>query len=152
MKHLAHQGIPCPGSAGGPRDHPQVAGKPAAMARKLAGKSQLAPQAVHCTAVGNAGAHAPGRARLRSASNPICGPALVERDRAVVLPLHWPEQVPVAIRAGLPEQCGRQQRYATRCRAAYIHADLFRDNVMFGASGSPAASTFISRGDDLPGC
>lgn len=62
MKHLAQRGIPVPEPVAAPtniRNGPrqgdlllQVKGKPAAVVNKLQGKSQLAPQAVHCAAVG----------------------------------------------------------------------------------------------------
>ena len=54
MKHLAHGGIPVPDPAADKSGDIllSVAGKPAAVVNKLRGKSQLAPQAVHCAAVG----------------------------------------------------------------------------------------------------
>ena len=55
MKHLAHKGIPVPdprANAAGDILH-TVCGKPAAVVNRLAGRSQLAPQAVHCAAVGD---------------------------------------------------------------------------------------------------
>ena len=54
MKHLAHGGIPVPEPRAdkyGEILH-TVAGKPAAVVSKLRGKSQLAPEPVHCAAVG----------------------------------------------------------------------------------------------------
>jgi homoserine kinase type II len=54
MKHLAHAGIPVPDPQAdkhGAILH-TVAGKPAALATKLRGKSQLAPEPAHCAAVG----------------------------------------------------------------------------------------------------
>ena len=54
MKHLASRGIPVPDPAAN-RDGDilfTLKGKPAAVVNKLAGKSQLQPQAAHCAAVG----------------------------------------------------------------------------------------------------
>ena len=54
MKHLAHGGVPVPdprADKNGDILH-TVCGKPAAVVNKLRGKSQLAPQGVHCAAVG----------------------------------------------------------------------------------------------------
>ena len=54
MKHLAHMGIPVPdprANKAGDILH-TVCGKPAAVVNRLAGRSQLAPEAVHCAAVG----------------------------------------------------------------------------------------------------
>ena len=51
-------------------------------------------------------------------------------------------------RAGLPAAARRLAGLRRRCRAAPIHADLFRDNVMFdehaATTGSPASSTSTS--------
>ena len=67
MKHLAHGGIPVPSRVVtnyGEILH-TVAGKPAAVVSKLRGKSQLAPEPVHCAAVGAMLARMPpGGARL----------------------------------------------------------------------------------------
>ena len=74
MKHLAHKGIPVPDPQAdresGDILH-QVCGKPAAIVQKLAGKSQLAPAAVHCEAVGAmlARMHLAGRDYERSQPN-----------------------------------------------------------------------------------
>src|SRR3989344_3682443 len=54
MKHLAHGGVPVPdprADKNGDILH-TVCGKPAAVVNKLRGKSQLAPQGVHCAAAG----------------------------------------------------------------------------------------------------
>ena len=54
MKHLAGQGIPVPDPAAdsaGDVLH-TVCGKPAAVVNRLQGRSQLAPEPVHCAAVG----------------------------------------------------------------------------------------------------
>ena len=56
MRHLAQKGIAVPAphaNAAGQILH-TVAGKPAALVDKLQGSSQLAPQAVHCAAMGQA--------------------------------------------------------------------------------------------------
>lgn len=65
MKHLAHGGVPVPdprADKNGDILH-TVCGKPAAVVNKLRGKSQLAPQGVHCAAVGTmlASMHLAGR-------------------------------------------------------------------------------------------
>ena len=85
MKHLAARGIPVPdpaATASGEILH-TLQGKPAAVVDKLRGKSELAPGVAHCAGGGrHAGAHAPGRARLRHEPAQPARPALVERDRA----------------------------------------------------------------------
>jgi hypothetical protein len=86
MKHLAHGGVPVPDPrVRQKRRHPahRVQGKPAAVVNKLRGKSQLAPRACHCAAVGTmlARMHLAGRDFDRQPAQPA-RPALVERDGA----------------------------------------------------------------------
>jgi len=134
MKHLAHAGIPVPDPQAdkhGAILH-TVAGKPAALATKLRGKSQLAPEPAHCAAVGAmlARMHLAGRSYERRQPN-LRG-----------LPW-WNETVPVVlphIGAGQAALLTSELAYQNHVAAssAYaalprgpIHADLFRDNVMF---------------------
>lgn len=142
MKHLAHAGIPVPdpqADSHGEILH-QVAGKPAALATKLRGKSQLAPQAVHCAAVGQllARMHLAGRDYDRQQPNLRALP-------------WWNETVPVVLphigaaqAALLQSELAYQNHVAASSAYAAlpcgpIHADLFRDNVMF-------------EGEELTGC
>ena len=142
MKHLAHGGIPVPdpqADSHGEILH-QVAGKPAALATKLRGKSQLAPQAVHCAAVGQllARMHLAGRDYDRQQPNLRALP-------------WWNETVPVVLphigaaqAALLQSELAYQNHVAASSAYAAlpcgpIHADLFRDNVMF-------------EGEELTGC
>ena len=56
MKHLAQAGIPVPDPQSETRSGDillKLCGKPAAVVNRLAGKSELAPQAAHCAAVGH---------------------------------------------------------------------------------------------------
>ena len=142
MKHLAHAGIPVPdpqADSHGEILH-QVAGKPAALATKLRGKSQLAPQAAHCAAVGSmlARMHLAGRDYDRQQPNLRALP-------------WWNETVPVVLphigaaqAALLQSELAYQNHVAASSAYAAlpcgpIHADLFRDNVMF-------------EGEELTGC
>ena len=134
MKHLAHGGVPVPdprADKNGDILH-TVCGKPAAVVNKLRGKSQLAPQGAHCAAVGTmlARMHLAGRDFERRQPN-LRG-----------LPW-WNETVPVVLPHLTPEQAdllGAELAYQNHIAAssAYtalprgpVHADLFRDNVMF---------------------
>ena len=134
MRHLAHAGIPVPepqADARGEILH-SVCGKPAAVVNKLHGRSQLAPQAVHCAAVGAmlAPMHLAGQGFERQQPN-LRG-----------LPW-WNETVPVVLAHLDAEQAALLQSelaYQNHIAAssAYtalprgpVHADLFRDNVMF---------------------
>ena len=135
MKHLAHKGIPVPDPQAdresGDILH-QVCGKPAAIVQKLAGKSQLAPAAVHCEAVGAmlARMHLAGRDYERSQPN-LRGLPWWNETVPVVLP-YLQEAQSALLRAELAYQnhVAASSSYAALPRGP-VHADLFRDNVMF---------------------
>ena len=134
MKHLAHAGIPVPDPQGdkhGAILH-TVAGKPAALATKLRGKSQLAPAATHCAAVGAmlARMHLAGRGYERQQPN-LRGLPWWNETVPVVLP-HIDEAQAALLRSELAYQnhVAASSGYAALPRGP-IHADLFRDNVMF---------------------
>ena len=134
MKHLAHAGIPVPDPQAdkyGGILH-TVAGKPAALATKLRGKSQLAPEPVHCTAVGAmlARMHLAGHSYERHQPN-LRGLPWWNETVPVVLPYIGPEQAAL-LQSELAYQnhVAASSAYAALPRGP-IHADLFRDNVMF---------------------
>lgn len=134
MKHLAQGGVPVPdprADQGGVILH-SVCGKPAAVVNKLRGSSELAPQGAHCAAVGRM------LARMHLAG---CG---FERHQPNLRGLQWwNDTVPVvlphvdAARAALLRSELAYQNHVA-ASAAYaalprgpVHADLFRDNVLF---------------------
>ena len=134
MKHLAHAGIPVPdprANKAGDILH-TVCGKPAAVVNRLAGRSQLAPEAVHCAAVGSmlARMHLAGRNYDRQQPN-LRGLPWWNETVPVVLPHIDPEQAAL-LRAELAYQnhIAASSAYAALPRGP-VHADLFRDNVMF---------------------
>jgi homoserine kinase type II len=148
MQHLARKGIAVPE----PRADVQgeilfsLKGKPAALVDKLAGRHQLAPDVHHCEQVGAM------LARMHLAGQDFA----LQQPNLRGLPW-WNETVPVVLpflaedqRALLSEELAYQQ--ALQASAAYatlprgpIHADLFRDNVMFSL---PAAEeTHPAAGD-----
>jgi homoserine kinase type II len=134
MKHLAARGIPVPDPAadqGGDVLH-TLCGKPAAVVNKLAGKSQLAPDAVHCAAVGDmlARMHLAGQDYNRNQPN-LRGLAWWNETIPVVLP-HLDAAQASLIRSELAYQnhIAAGSLYAALPRGP-VHADLFRDNVMF---------------------
>ncbi|NMM78819.1 homoserine kinase [Acidovorax sp. SRB_14] len=134
MRHLAHAGIPVPDPQ--PDKHGSilhsVCGKPAAVVNRLRGHSQLAPGAVHCTAVGDmlARMHLAGRSFERQQPN-LRGLPWWNETVPVVLPHASPEQAAL-LRAELAYQnhIAASSAYAALPRGP-VHADLFRDNVMF---------------------
>jgi homoserine kinase type II len=134
MKHLAGQGIPVPDPAAD-RDGDilhTMNGKPAAVVNKLAGKSQLQPQDVHCAAVGNmlARMHLAGADYNRSQRN-LRGLPWWNDTVPVVLPYLEDAQATL-LRSELAYQnhIASSAAYAALPRGP-VHADLFRDNVMF---------------------
>jgi homoserine kinase type II len=142
MKHLALRGIPVPEPQAIPSsvnaENPdgeilhKVCGKPAAVVDKLRGKSELAPEAAHCAAVGDmlARMHLAGRDYPRHQPN-LRGLAWWNQTVPVVLP-HVNEAQAALLRSELAFQnhVAASSSYAALPRGA-IHADLFRDNVMF---------------------
>jgi homoserine kinase type II len=134
MKHLAQRGIPVPdpaADANGDILH-TVAGKPAALVNKLAGGHELAPTADHCAQVGAmlARMHLAGRDYNRQQPN-LRGLPWWNETVPVVLPFLEPAQATL-LRAELAYQnhIAASAAYAALPRGP-IHADLFRDNVMF---------------------
>ncbi|MBM3386295.1 MAG: homoserine kinase [Betaproteobacteria bacterium] len=134
MKHLATKGIPVPDPAAN-RDGDilhTVSGKPAAVVNKLSGTSQLAPEPVHCAAVGEmlARMHLAAQDYPRHQSN-LRGLPWWNETVPVVLPHLKPEQAAL-LRAELAYQ--NHIAAGSACAAlprGPVHADLFRDNVMF---------------------
>ena len=135
MKHLAQAGIPVPDPQSETRSGDillKVCGKPTAIVNKLAGKSQLAPQPVHCAAVGEmlARMHLAGQDYNRHQPN-LRGLPWWNETVPVVLP-HLVEEAAAMLRAELAYQnhIAASPAYAALPRGP-VHADLFRDNVMF---------------------
>ena len=142
MKHLARRGIPVPEPQAQPgtatTDNPEgqllhtVQGKPAAVVDKLRGHSDLQPGAAHCADVGEmlARMHLAARDYPRTQPN-LRGLAWWNETVPVVLPFLEPAQSQL-LRSELAFQnhIAEGSSYAALPRGA-IHADLFRDNVMF---------------------
>lgn len=134
MKHLAQHGIPVPDPAAdrnGDILH-TLCGKPAALVNKLEGRHELAPGPEHCAQVGAmlARMHLAGRDYNRRQPN-LRGLAWWNETVPVVLPFLAPEQAAL-LRSELAFQnhVAASSAYAALPRGP-VHADLFRDNVMF---------------------
>jgi homoserine kinase type II len=134
MQHLAERGIPVPApqaGAGGKLLF-SVAGKPAAVVTRLPGSHRLAPDAAHCAQVGAmlARMHVAGSSFGLQQPH-LRGLAWWGQTVPVVLPFVTPEQA--ALLSGelaFQQQLGASPEAAALPRGP-IHADLFRDNVMF---------------------
>lgn len=151
MKHLAEKGIPVPNPAAnsdGDILH-TLCDKPAAVVNRLLGKSQLTPDVVHCAAVGAmmARMHLAGEDYNRSQPN-LRGLAWWNDTVTVVLPYLEEDQARL-----LQSELAFQNHIAQG--AAYqalpkgpVHADLFRDNVMFEGEKLTGFFDFYFAGND----
>lgn len=134
MKHLAMCGISVPNPAADARGQllHRLKGKPAAVVNKLRGHSELAPTAIHCAGVGDmlARLHLSGLDYPRHQPN-LRGLAWWNETVPVVLPFLDEDQ-----RSLILSELAYQNHVAatssyTSLPRGVIHADLFRDNVMF---------------------
>ena len=151
MKHLAQSGIPVPDPAAN-RDGDilhSVNGKPAAVVNRLRGKSELAPGVAHCAAVGDmlARMHLAGRSFQREQPN-LRGLPWWNDTVPVVLP-HLDVAQATLLRAELAFQnhVAASPAYAALPRGP-VHADLFRDNVMFDGAELTGFFDFYFAGVD----
>jgi len=151
MKHLAERGIPVPNPAANQDGDIllTLCDKPAAVVNRLLGKSQLAPDADHCAAVGAmmARMHLAGEDFNRSQPN-LRGLAWWNNTVPVVLPYLDKDQASL-----LQSELAYQNHIAQG--AAYqalpkgpVHADLFRDNVMFDGEKLTGFFDFYFAGND----
>ena len=134
MKHLAQRGIPVPdpqADASGELLH-SLYGKPAAVVNRLNGGHEMAPCADHCTQVGGmlARMHLAGLDYPRQHAN-LRGLAWWQETVPVVLPfLTEAQRELIDSELNFQLALSRTAAYGALPRGP-IHADLFRDNVMF---------------------
>ncbi|MEO7403854.1 MAG: homoserine kinase [Burkholderiales bacterium] len=130
MRHLAAHALPCPApfatSAG--QLFILLKGKPAALVSRLAGSSVLAPNAAHCAAVGAtlAQMHVAGSDYTTLHENPR-GPKWWHATAPKVMPFLDAERQAL-LTTELAQQASHRSDDLPR---GPIHADLFRDNVLF---------------------
>ena len=134
MRHLAARSIPVPDPqadvAGEILHH--LLGKPAAVVTRLPGSHRLAPDAAHCAAVGAvlARMHLAG-SDYQGAQPHLRGLAWWVETVPLVLPyLSQQQRELIASELSFQQQLAASAAYAGLPRGV-IHADLFRDNVMF---------------------
>ena len=148
MKHLAQRGIPVPEPQAAPAaaGHSEpgdilhsLKGKPAAVVNLLRGRSELAPTPVHCAVVGEmlARMHLAGQDYPRQQAN-LRGLAWWNDTVPVVLPYLRPDQTRLILsELAYQNHVAASSAYRALPRGP-VHADLFRDNVLFDSeSGSP---------------
>ena len=138
MKHLAERGIPVPGPKANTSADAQSAilhqlkGKPAAVVDRLPGQHPLAPTPLQCSRVGAmlARLHLAGQSFRMHQPN-LRGLDWWEVTVPQVLPFMAPAQQRLMSRElAFQQQVAKSAAYGALPRGP-IHADLFRDNVMF---------------------
>ena len=151
MHHLAARGIPVPDpmpDRAGQTLH-TLKGKPAALVTRLKGSSQLRPSPQHCAQVGH------WLARMHLAANDYTGtqPNLRGLDwQAHTIPAILP-YLTAQQHALITTELAHQTRiaaspgYAALPRSA-VHADLFRDNVLFDGDVLSGVFDFYFAGVD----
>ncbi|GGB90686.1 homoserine kinase [Pseudoduganella buxea] len=134
MRHLAGHGVLVPEPV--PNHDGQLCvplhGKPAAIVSKLEGSSQMDPQPVHCAAVGDmlARMHLAGRDFPLHQPN-LRGIAWWHETAPAVLP-HLPEAQVQLLRSEIHfQEAFHGSDLYKRLQQGPVHADLFRNNVMF---------------------
>jgi homoserine kinase type II len=130
MGHLAGHDVPCPRPIRNGRDEAlgELNGKPAALMTCLPGAAVMQPQAHHCAEVGRVlgRMHQAGRGFGDGPDNPR-GPAWWRTTAPQVMSfLDAPRQA--LLEAELRFQAGEDRQTLPR---GPVHADLFRDNVLF---------------------
>jgi homoserine kinase type II len=147
MAHLSSHGIPCPRPIADLDNCflGELKGKPAGLVSRLPGQAQSRPEVVHCAQVGKMLAHM----HLAGKSYP----ATIENPRG---PHWWALTAPKVMRfLSLEEQALLQEemRFQASHRAAHlprgvVHADLFRDNVLFSDTDIGGVIDFYFAGAD----
>lgn len=147
QEHLAVRGLPCPRplADGGGRRWRSLAGKPAALLTCLPGSAVDAPSLAQCRAVGRLLAELHGAAGDFPAppANP-CGADWCRETGAALLPLLDADEAALladelAFQAGI-DRAGLPQ--------GVIHADLFRDNVLWTGEQASGVLDFYFAGAD----
>ncbi len=130
MAHLARHGIPCPAPVASRHNSflGELNGKPACIVSRLAGRSELSPGAEHCGSVGEM----LGQMHLAGQSFK----ARMENPRGAA----WRRQAAHDVRRFLSQQdqsllddeiAFHETRTLAGLPRGVVHADLFRDNVLF---------------------
>jgi len=138
MKHLAHHGIPVPDPVANSDGDILLTleGKPAAVVNRLMGRSELAPTPQHCQAVGDmlARMHLAGKDYNRHQPN-LRGLTWWNETVPVVLPfLNASQSSLIQSELAFQNHTANASAYVALPRGP-VHADLFRDNVMFEGKG-----------------
>jgi homoserine kinase type II len=147
MGHLAKSGLPCPLPA---RNHQgalfsDLKGKPASVVSRLAGKSIMQPSEVHCRAMGamTAKLHLAAADYPPTQDNPR-GPKWWVRVAPQVMPF-LPADEQGMLKDELEVQFSHRLEPLPR---GVVHADLFRDNILFDGDEIGGVIDFYFAGAD----
>jgi homoserine kinase type II len=141
MKHLASHGVPVPDPVANAKGDLlyTVNGKPATVVNRLKGKSELTPTPAHCAAVGAMLAHMHLAGQSFDMAQPnLRGLPWCNETVPVITP-YLPHPLVDLLHSELAYQnhVAVSPAYAALPRGP-VHADLFRDNVMFASTDAPA--------------
>lgn len=149
MDHLATRGIPCPAPVANRHDQHLacLGGKPAVIVSRLEGRSERSPNVAQCAAVGSM------LAELHLTAGSCPDPLPHQRGT------EWCAQVASEIEHHLDDDDARLLRDEVHHQQAsrpdalprgVVHADLFRDNVLFSGDRISGVLDFYFAGvDDL---
>ncbi len=151
MRHLAEQGIPVPAPVPNADGELVVTlhGKPAIIVSRLSGASQLDPQPAHCAEVGTmlARMHLAGRDFALNQPN-LRGLDWITATAPTVMPLiSEPEAALLRNEVAYQTDFAGTATYAALARGP-VHADLFRNNVMFEGERLTGCFDFYFAGVD----
>lgn len=130
MSHLARHAIPCPSPVANRHNQflSELNGKPACIVSRLSGKSLIHPEVIHCAAIGEMLGRLHNAARDFAETMPNSHDA-IWRARAAqqVTPFLSPQDL-----ALLESEVAFHGKHTLAALPqGVIHADLFRDNVLF---------------------
>ncbi len=147
MTHLAQNGLPCamPCADQHGRRIGRLHDKPASLVRRLRGRSEHAPTATHCQTVGSnlARLHLAGQSLDHAQPNPR-GSLWRQTTAIKIRPRLTPDQ-----RSLLDDELRYQQQEFSELPHGLIHADLFRDNVLFSGETLTGLVDLSDAGHDL---
>jgi homoserine kinase type II len=151
MGHMASQHIACPNPMANKFGHilQTLQGKPAAVVTCLSGAANMHPEAVHCAAVGTtlAKMHVAAQSYAGSLAN-LRGLGWWQQTAPKVLEFLNPEQQNIlSDEIHVQTQFAQSQTYFELGKGA-VHADLFRDNVLFSGSTLGGVIDFYFAGVD----
>lgn len=134
MRHLADRGVACPrpmeDRSG--RILLECESRPATLATRLKGQWQPQPTAEHCAILGAAIARAHLAVRDFAGMQPnLRGLSWWKSTVPEILPLVSPEQATLLKSELHAQETFAASELAARCPRGAVHADIFRDNVLF---------------------